>query len=155
MADGLARFSGLCRMGSNFDLHHYFMIGQSASVIDTLLQLGETYKSAKWTILSMVAKCETVQFAWRNIKAWANENLHRVANFEDLKEKLQRSLGNDLYMLSALQKDLDTMVARSNGIGRWLGFLRNDAVFRKHQSRLRGQVATLQHLLRLLRLYEH
>lgn len=125
---------------------------QCASVVEILHGLIETYRYAELAILSIVQECETIQFAWRRIAVWANENLHCVDDFEELGERLQKSIYCGELVMSALEEELVTVISSSSRLKRRVGLLWNNGVFNEHQTRIRGQVQALQLLLQVMSL---
>jgi hypothetical protein len=125
---------------------------QCASVVDTLHSLVETYKHAELAILSIAEECGTIQFAWRRIAEWANGNLHQVDDFEELGERLQRSIYCGELVMSALEAEIMAITSKTSSLMRRIGVVRNSSVFIEHQTRLRGQVTALQLLIQVLNL---
>lgn len=123
---------------------------QCTSVVKTLHELAETYKHADLTILSIATECETIQFAWKKIGAWVEENIQSSSESDNLGERLQKSIYCGELVLSALEEEVTRIITRSPGFKRKIGVLWNNGVFNEHQSRLRGQVAALQLLLQVL-----
>jgi hypothetical protein len=125
---------------------------QCASVVTTLHGLIETYKHAELAILSIAEECSTIQFAWRKIAEWADGNLHRVDDFEELGERLQRSIYCGELVMSALEEDIMAVTSNSSNFKRRIGVVWNKSIFVEHQTRLRGQVTALQLLIQILNL---
>lgn len=125
---------------------------QCASVVNTLHGLVETYKNAELAILSIAEECSTVEYAWRRIAEWAEGNLYDVEDFEELGERLQRSIYCGELVLSALEEEVMDIQSNSNSFKRRISLLWNNGIFVEHQTRLRGQVAALQLLLQVLSL---
>jgi muconolactone delta-isomerase len=125
---------------------------QCASVVNTLHGLVETYKNAELAILSIAEECSTVEYAWRRIAEWAEGNLYKVEDFEELGERLQRSIYCGELVVSALKEEIMGIQSNPNSVKRRISLLWNNGIFVEHQTRLRGQVAALQLLLQVLSL---
>jgi hypothetical protein len=123
---------------------------QCASVVTTLHGLIETYKHAELAMISIAEECSTIQYAWRKIAEWAEGNLHRVDDFEELGERLQRSIYCGELVMSALEEEVMVVTSNSNNFKRRIGVVWNSGIFVEHQARLRGQVGALQLLIQIL-----
>lgn len=123
----------------------------AASVVKSLHGLVE--RSAELTILSVVAECETIQFAWRSIESQAEEHMHNVNDFEEIGERLQRSIYCGELVMSALEEKLLAITLSSSSLRRGLDLTLSNGVFNEHRDRICGQVASLQLLLQVMSLY--
>lgn len=123
-----------------------------AGIAKTLHSLVETYKFAELAILSITEECETVQLAWDRIEQWAKSNLHQIDRPEQIIERLQRSVYCGQLVMSALETEIAKITGKSRAITRGSMMAWANSLLQEHQTRLRGQVTSLQLLLQVLSL---
>jgi hypothetical protein len=119
-------------------------------VVKTLHNIAGSYKHVEIEVLSIAGECETVEFAWNSIEAWATQNLRHLENFGQVQDRLQKSIFTCQLVVSALEDDLARVRSSDSRIKRQAGMLWNEDVFRDHRTRVMGQVASLQLLLQVM-----
>ncbi|KAF2263089.1 hypothetical protein CC78DRAFT_581975 [Lojkania enalia] len=128
------------------------LVKTCAGVVKTLHSLVETNKFAELSIISISEECETVQLAWQHIENWGSRNLQIVDKHEQIMERLQRSIYCGKLVMSALQEDLAKVVDKKSNFRRGIGLTWYESLFNDHQTRIRGQITSLQLLLQVINL---
>jgi len=125
-----------------------------SSLVKYLYDISQRLKQAELTILSLVVECETIQAAWVGIENWAREQpIPGSADYE-LLGRLSRSLKSGNMVISAFEADIKVWSRgpASTSFLRRSRIVWEEATFKEHQFRIRGQVAVMTLLLQVINL---
>jgi hypothetical protein len=125
------------------------------TVANKLYTLSQRLTYAELTIQLLASECKTIQAAWDGIEAWVRQQPdHHEEGQQALLDRIKESLLFGTMVLTALEGDLDQFINQPQGSGllRRNKIVWNEASFKGHQDRIRGQVAAMTLLLQVIKL---
>ena len=123
---------------------------QVAQVGKTLCDAATKVKSAELEIISTVSELDAMRLAWEQVEkllsGWQT-NLEA-----DLLTRLQRQISVVNLVMQALADDLAPFQRQSPDLSTRWKFVWNEAKFKDHQNRIRGQSAAMNLMVSVLNL---